>query len=109
MNEKALNIYHSTFLVELTKDNFIEKTYGFVVNEGTETEPKLIHYIKGNVIMNNISRIRMIFNYCHEDHLMERSVSGEFISQKFVYDSENKVSIGELPVNVGGEIVSKWL
>lgn len=32
MNEKALNIYRSTFLVELTKENSIENTYGFVVN-----------------------------------------------------------------------------
>jgi len=31
MNEKALKIYQSTFLVELTKDNSIEKTYGFIV------------------------------------------------------------------------------
>ncbi len=45
MNEKALKIYHSTFLVELTKENSIEKTYGFIVNEGTESELKLIHYI----------------------------------------------------------------
>ncbi len=109
MNEKALKIYHSTFLVELTKENSIEKTYGFVVNEGTETEPILIHYIKGDVTKEDISRVRMIFNYCHEDHPMERSVSGKFILQKFTYDSKNGVSMAELPINVAGEKIFTWL
>lgn len=108
MNEKALKIYHSTFLVELTKEKSIEKTYGFVVNEGTETEPKLIHYIYGDVTEDSISRVRMIFNYYHEDHPMERSVSGKFISQKFIYDSKNGVSIGELPIDVAGEKIQQW-
>lgn len=103
MNKKALHIYHSTFEVELTKENSLDKTYGFVVNEGTETEPKFMHYIKGNVLCEGITRIRMVFNYDHEDHPMERSVSGKFISQKFIYDSENDVSIAELPSNVAGE------
>lgn len=109
MNETALHIYKSTFLVELTKEKSIEHTYGFVVNEGTETEPKLIHYIHGDVTMNDISRVRMIFNYQHEDYYMERSVSGKFIPQTFTYDSKNNVSIGELPVNVTGEEISVWI
>ena len=109
MNEKALNIYYSTFTVELTKKESIEKTYGFVVNEGTEAEPKLIHYIHGNVTLKDINRVRMIFNYYHEDHFMERSVSGKFINQKFIYDSKNNVSIAELPINVGGEKINTWL
>lgn len=109
MNEKALHIYKSTFLVELTRENSIENSYGFVVNEGTETVPKLIHYIHGNVTMENISRVRMIFNYYHDDHYMERSVSGKFISQTFTYDSKNNVSIGELPVDVTGEVISAWM
>ena len=108
MNKKVLNIYHSLFLVELTKENSIEKTYGFVVNEGTETEPKLIHYIHGDVTVDGISRVRMIFNYHHEDRLMERSVSGKFISQIFAYDSKNGISIGELPINVSGERINTW-
>lgn len=108
MNEKALNIYRSTFLVELTKENSIENTYGFVVNEGTETEPKLIHYIHGNVTEKGISRVRMIFNYYHEDHLMERSVSGKFIPQKFRYNSEEDISIGELFIDVAGERIQHW-
>lgn len=109
MNEKALHIYKSTFLVELTKEKSIENTYGFVVNEGTETNPKLIHYIHGNVTMEDISRVRMIFNYYNDDYYMERSVSGKFISQTFTYDSKNNVSIGELPVDVTGEIISTWM
>lgn len=108
MNEKALHIYNSTFLVELTKGNYIEKTYGFVVNEGTEFEPKLIHYIHGDVTVDRISRVRMIFNYYHEDHLMERSVSGKFISKNFTYDSQNGLSIGELPIDVAGEKIQEW-
>lgn len=108
MNERALNIYHSTFLVELTKENSIEKTYGFVVNEGTQTEHKLVHYIQGDVTAEGITRVRMIFNYNHEDHPVERSVSGKFISQTFVYDTKNGVSIGELPIDVAGEIVQQW-
>ncbi len=108
MDEKALKIYNSTFLVELTKQNSVEKTYGFVINEGTETEPKLIHYIHGNVTENGISRVRMIFNYYHGDHSMERSVSGKFISQKFIYDSKSGVSIGELPIDVAGEKIQQW-
>lgn len=109
MNEKALHIYKSTFLVELTRENSIENTYGFVVNDGTETTPKLIHYIHGDVTNNDISRVRMIFNYYHSDHLMERSVSGKFISQTFTYNSKNNVSIGELPVNVTGEEINVWM
>lgn len=108
MNEKALYIYNSTFLVELTKNNSVENTYGFVVNEGTEENPKLIHYIHGDVTNNDISRVRMIFNYYHSDHLMERSVSSNFISQKFTYDAQNKVSIGEFPMNVAGEKIESW-
>lgn len=108
MNEKALHIYNSTFLVELTKGNSIEKTYGFVVNEGTESEPKLIHYIHGDVTADGISRVRMIFNYYHEDHLMERSVSGKFISQNFVYNFKNNISVGEIPINVAGEKIESW-
>ncbi len=108
MNTKALNIYHSTFSVELTKENSIDKTYGFVVNEGTEKNPKLVHYMQGNVTENGISRVRMIFHYNHEDHFMERSVSGKFIAQKFTYDSKNNVSIGELPIDVAGERVQQW-
>lgn len=109
MNEKALHIYKSTFLVELTRENLIENTYGFVVNEGTETEPKLVHYIHGDITTKDISRVRMIFNYYHDDHNMERSVSGKFISKTFTYDSINDVSIGELPVNVTGERISAWM
>lgn len=109
MNEKALNIYHSTFFVELTKKDAIEKTYGFVINEGTDRSPRLIHYIKGNVTTKDISRVRMIFNYFHEEHFMERSVSGGFIAQKFTYDSKNDVSIAELPINVAGEKINVWL
>lgn len=109
MNEKALHIYKSTFLVELTREKSIENTYGFVVNEGTETNPKLIHYIHGNVTMEDISRVRMIFNYYNDDHYMERSVSGKFISQTFTYDSKDNASIGEFPVNVTGEVISAWM
>ncbi len=109
MNEKTLKIYHSTFMVELTKENSIERTYGFVVNEGTETEPRLIHYIKGDVTKEDISRVRMIFNYYHEARPVERSVSGKFILQKFTYDSKNGVSIAELPTNVAGEKIVTWL
>lgn len=109
MNEKALNIYHSTFMVEVIKENSIEKTYGFVINEGTESEPKLVHYIQGDVTAKGITRVRMIFNYYHDDHLMERSVSGKFIPQKFSYDSKNGVSIGEFPINVCGEKIFTWL
>ena len=106
MNKKALNIYLSTFKVELTKENSIDNTYGFVVNEGTETEPKFTHYIKGNILCEGITRIKMIFNY---NHPMERSVSGKFIPQKFVYDSENDVSIGEFPSDVAGERILFYL
>lgn len=41
MNEKALHIYKSTFLVELTREKSIEHTYGFVVNEGTRDRTKI--------------------------------------------------------------------
>lgn len=109
MNEKALHIYKSTFLVELTRENSIENSYGFVVNEGTEAAPKLIHYIHGDITTKDISRVRMIFNYYHDDHYMERSVSGKFISQIFTYDSKNNVSIGDLPANVTGEEISIWM
>lgn len=110
MNEKSTNIYHSTFSVELTTDDSIEKTYGFVINEGTETEPKLIHYIHGNVTDERIHRIRMIFNYQNNGHFMERSVSGRtHISEKFTYDSLNNISKGEIPLNVCGEIITTWL
>ena len=51
----------------------------------------------------------MIFNYYHDDHLMERSVSGKFIPQKFSYDSKNGVSIGEFPINVCDEKIFTWL
>lgn len=108
MDEKVLSIYHSIFSVELTKENLIDKTYGFVVNKGTKENPKLIHYIQGDVTEKNISRVRMIFNYYHEDHLMERSVSGKFISKNFTYDSQNRVSIGELPIDVAGEKIQEW-
>jgi len=50
----------------------------------------------------------MIFNYYHDDQPMERSVSGKFISQYFIYDSLNKVSIGELPINVANERIQQW-
>lgn len=109
MNERALKIYHSTFSVELTKENSIEKTYGFVINEGTDTEPKLMHYIKGNITTNDMSRIRMIFNYENSGHFMERSVSGRFhIDKTFIYDEESDMSIGELPINIAGERIQTW-
>ncbi len=91
MNERALKIYQSTFLVELTKDNSIENTYGFIVNEGTESEPKLIHYIQGDVTANGISHVKMIFNYYHNDQPMERSVSG--MKSSFAASCENPKSL----------------
>lgn len=39
---------------------------------------------------------------------MERSISDKFISQKFNYNSEENVSIGELIIDVAGERIQHW-
>lgn len=109
MNKTALKVYHSTFSVELTKDNSIEKTYGFIINEGTDIEPKLIHYIHGNVTESSINRVRMIFNYQNNGHFMERNVSGMYITDRFTYNAELNYSFGEFPINVAGEKIQVWL